>query len=115
MVRPQRFWSMEYGLALVTVIGMPHRSAYSIDCSRVRPQPRTGAMVSRSGARARVDNSKRTWSFPLPVQPWATASAPWARAASTRCLTMIGRDSDEISGDFTSYLWLSAGDGGGHS
>src|SRR5438132_807325 len=35
IVRPQRFWSIEYGLAFVTVTGMPNRSAYSIDCSRV--------------------------------------------------------------------------------
>ena len=107
MVRPHRFWSIEYGLALVTVIGMSHCSAYSMDCSRVRPQPRAGAMVSRSGARARVDTSKRTWSLPLPVQPWATASAPCWRAAATRCLTMTGRDSDEISGYLPSYLALA--------
>ena len=60
---------MEYGLAFVTVIGMSKRSAYSIDCSRVRPQPRTGATTSRSGASARVDTSKRTWPLPLPVHP----------------------------------------------
>ena len=61
--------------------------------SRVMPHSRTGAMISRSGASARVDTSKRTWSLPLPVQPWATASASWVRAAATRCLTMTGRDS----------------------
>ena len=98
MVRPQRFWSIEYGLALVTVIGMSQAAAYSMDCSRVSPQTRAGAMISRSGASALVDTSKRTWSLPLPVQPWAMASAPWRRAAATRCLTMTGRDSDEISG-----------------
>ena len=64
-------------------------------------------MTSRSGASARVDTSKRTWSLPLPVQPWATASAPCWRAAATRCLTMIGRDSDEISGYLPSYLALA--------
>ena len=37
---------------------------------------RTGAITSRSGASARVDTSKRTWSLPFPVQPCATASAP---------------------------------------
>ena len=36
-----------------------------------------GAMTSMSGASARADTSKRTWSLPLPVHPWATASAPW--------------------------------------
>ena len=62
------------------------------------PSCAPGAMTSRSGARARVDTSKRTWSLPLPVQPWATASAPWYRAASTRCFTMTGRDSADTSG-----------------
>ena len=48
-------------------------------------QSRTGARVTRSGASAAVATSKRTWSLPLPVQPWATASAPCSRATST-CL-----------------------------
>ena len=98
---------MLYGLDLVTVIGIPHFSAYSIDCSRVRPHPRTGATTSRSGARAAVETSKRTWSLPFPVQPCPTASAPKERAAATRCLTITGRDSDEISGYFPSYLALA--------
>ena len=54
--------------------------------SRVIPQVRTGAITSRSGASARVDTSKRTWSLPLPVQPWATASAPCAFAARDEVL-----------------------------
>ena len=62
------------------------------------PHSRTGASTSRSGARARVDTSKRTWSLPLPVQPWATASAPNSRAAATRCFTITGRESDDTSG-----------------
>jgi hypothetical protein len=66
--------------------------------SRVMPQLRTGAITSRSGASARVETSKRTWSLPLPVQPWATAVAPWWRAAVTRCLTITGRDRAETSG-----------------
>src|SRR3954451_643016 len=98
---------MEYGLAFVTVIGMPNRSAYSIDCSRVRPHPRTGAIVSRSGASARVDTSNRTWSLPFPVQPWATASAPCSRAAATMCFTITGRLSDDTSGYLPSYLALA--------
>ena len=66
--------------------------------SRVMPQTRTGAMTSRSGLSARVDTSKRTWSFPFPVHPWATASAPCSFAAATRCLTMTGRESADTSG-----------------
>ena len=88
-------------------MGMSKRRAYSIDWSRVRPHVRTGASVSRSGASARVDTSKRTWSLPLPVQPWATASAPYSRAAATRCLAMSGRESDDTKGYFPSYLALA--------
>ena len=66
--------------------------------SRVMPQVRTGAITSRSGASARVDTSKRTWSLPLPVQPWATASAPCSLAAATRCFTITGRDRADTSG-----------------
>ena len=40
---------------------------------------RIGAMTSSPGSRAWTATSKRTWSLPLPVQPWATASAPFAR------------------------------------
>ena len=47
--------------------------------------------------------SKRTWSLPLPVQPWATAPAPWARADSTSLRAMRGRDSDEMRGYWPSY------------
>ena len=42
------------------------------------PHTRAGAKISRSGARARVPTSKRTWSLPLPVQPCATAVGPVA-------------------------------------
>ena len=98
MARPQRLSSIEYGCSLVALMGMSKRAAYSIESARVMPQLRTGATTSRSGARARVATSKRTWSLPLPVQPWATASAPWARATSTRCFTMTGRDSADTSG-----------------
>ena len=41
---------------------------------------RWGAMIFSSGASAFTARSKRTWSLPLPVAPWATAVAPcfWA-------------------------------------
>ncbi len=67
---------MEYGFSLVTVIGISHFSARSTQSSRVRPQTRAGAKMPRSGASARTPTSKRTWSLPLPVHPWATACAP---------------------------------------
>ena len=57
-----------------------------------------GAMHNRSGARAVMPTSKRTWSLPLPVQPCATVLAPNCFAAATRCLTIRGRDSAETSG-----------------
>jgi len=74
------------------------RYAYRMQSSRVIPHERTGAITSRSGASARVDTSKRTWSLPFPVQPWPPASAPCSRAALTRCLAMIGRDSADRAG-----------------
>ena len=45
-----------------------------------------------------MPTSKRTWSLPLPVHPWATVVAPCCLAAATRCLTMTGRESAETSG-----------------
>ena len=38
---------------------------------------RTGAMTLREGSRAVMEVSKRTWSLPLPVHPWATLAAPY--------------------------------------
>ncbi len=89
---------MEYSLSLVTVIGISHFAASSTQSSRVRPHTRAGAKIPRSGASARTPTSKRTWSFPLPVQPCATAVAPWRRASATRWRTMTGRESAETSG-----------------
>ena len=51
-----------------------------------------------SGAIDVMETSKRTWSLPFPVQPWATVVAPNSRAALTRCLTMTGRESADTSG-----------------
>ena len=92
------FSSIEYSFSFVASIGMSHFAARSTQSARVSPQTRTGASTSRSGASARVDTSKRTWSLPLPVQPCPTASAPWRRADATRCSTITGRESAETSG-----------------
>jgi hypothetical protein len=40
----------------------------------------------------------RTWSLPLPVQPWAIVSQPLARACSTASLAISGRPSAVNSG-----------------
>ena len=78
---------------------MPRSVARSIDCSRVRPMPtRIGATTSRPGSRAWTAMSKRTWSLPLPVQPWATASAPSFRATSTSSWASSGRARAVASG-----------------
>ena len=37
---------------------------------------RVGVMMPISGARIWNVRSKRTWSLPAPVEPWATQSAP---------------------------------------
>ena len=52
---------------------------------------RQGAMIFMVGANRLMASSNRTWSLPLPVQPWAMASAPSALAISTRRLAMMGR------------------------
>ena len=58
MVRPHRFWSIEYGLALVTVIGMSKRSAYSIDSlagEAPAPHRREHLEVGRERARRHLE------------------------------------------------------------
>ena len=48
-------------------------------------------MIPRSGAKALMASSKRTWSLPLPVHPWQIASAPSFLAISTSFFAMGGR------------------------
>ena len=50
-----------------------------------------GAMILSCGARAMNVSSNRTWSLPLPVAPWLTASAFSFRATSTWALAISGR------------------------
>ncbi len=50
-------------------------------------------MTLSEGASAAKAISKRTWSFPLPVAPWATAEAPSCSAISTWRRAMTGRAS----------------------
>ena len=97
IVRPQRFSSTEYVLAS-SAIGIDQRAACARAWSRDIAASRTGAMISRSGARAAKVVSNRTWSFPFPVHPWATAPAPISRATSTTLAAMSGRASAETSG-----------------
>ena len=63
---------------------------------------RAGAMISSVGSRARTPMSMRTWSLPLPVQPWATAVAPYLCAVSTSFLAMSGRPMAVLSGYLSS-------------
>ena len=51
-------------------------------------------MIFIWGAKALIASSNRTWSLPLPVQPWQMASAPSALAISTMRFAMIGRAKD---------------------
>ena len=53
--------------------------------------PGRQAMICKSGASAAAVSSKRTWSLPLPVAPWAMASAFSALAISTMRLAINGR------------------------
>ena len=68
--------------------GIPCLRAYSISSSRPICQPRTGAMTFSSGASVAIVASMRTWSLPLPVQPWAIVSQP-----------VLARDVDGELGD----------------
>ena len=68
--------------------GMPHSSASTSAFSRGMFASRMGASTSRSGASTPNDTSNLTWSLPLPVQPWATTSAPTSRATRTTSSTM---------------------------
>ncbi len=74
--RPQRLSSIEYGRSTEELIGMPCSMAYAISSSRPICHSRTGAITFRSGASVATVASIRTWSLPLPVQPWAIVSAP---------------------------------------
>ena len=64
---------------------------------------RIGASTSRSGASTPNDTSNRTWSFPLPVHPCATTSAPTSRATFTTSSTINGRASPDTIGYLPSY------------
>ena len=83
---------MEYGAASVPPLtGMPCLRAYSISASRPICHERTGAITFSSGASVATVASMRTWSLPLPVQPWAIVSQPVLRAYSTASLAIRGR------------------------
>jgi len=55
-------------------------------------------MTRQPGISARAEMSMRTWSLPLPEQPWAIAPAPSMRAMSTSFFAMSGRPSAVASG-----------------
>ena len=98
IARPKRFSSIENGAAWVAWTGIPLSSAYSISSSRVQIRSRSGAITCRPGSVALNESSKRSWSFPLPVQPCTTASAPSSTASSATACAITGRESAETSG-----------------
>ena len=51
-----------------------------------------------------MEVSKRTWSLPLPVQPWAMQVAPYLWAAWTRWAEISGRDRQRAAGT-CSHTW----------
>jgi hypothetical protein len=55
-------------------------------------------MIFIDGSSATTVDSMRTWSLPLPVQPWAIVSQPARRAYSTASFAMSGRPSAVNSG-----------------
>ena len=98
MERPHRLASVLYGLSTDAGMGMPCVRAYSISSGRVMPHSRAGATTRMSGFSARADTSIRTWSLPLPVQPWAMMPAFSNSAISTSFCVMSGRPSAVASG-----------------
>ena len=107
MARPHTFWSMEYGDFSVWVIGSLCSLANAISTSRVSDRSRIGLIALRVGSMDEMETSKRTWSLPLPVQPWEMVSAPNWWAARTRCLEISGREMAETSGYTPSYMALA--------
>ena len=96
--RPQTFWSIEYGDFLFASIGSPLLLGVA---DGLLPGPGVvadGRDDLQLGRRLATPTSNRTWSLPLPVQPWLTTVAPCARAAVTRCRTISGRDRALTSG-----------------
>ncbi len=75
-------------LFFVTVTGMCRFWAYFTAASRLWISLRNrssfhGAMIVKLGSSAIAVTSNRTWSLPLPVAPWAIASAPTSWATRT--------------------------------
>ena len=63
-----------------------------------RPSVRMGVMSSSSGASARKATSKRTWSLPAPVEPWARAVAPSCFASATTLAAWHTRSAETLKG-----------------
>ena len=86
------FGAGKYLTVFETIEGMPVTRAYSISSSRdLISHSRQGATMGILGAKCLMVSSNRTWSLPLPVQPWQIASAPSLMAISTKPLAMQGR------------------------
>src|SRR5690606_20585772 len=66
---------IEY-LAFSALYTNPCFARYSISASRDNFRSRIGVIISTPGIRVLKIMSKRTWSFPAPVEPCATHSAP---------------------------------------
>ena len=77
------------------MVGTLRAFRYASIASRLfRSQMRQGLITRSCGESAAYVLSKRTWSLPLPVQPWQSASHPVASATSTCARAMIGRAID---------------------
>ena len=89
--RPQRLSSIEYGeTSLPPFSGIPWSRAYWSSSSRPILQSRTGASTFSSGFSVAIVASRRTWSLPLPVHPWAIVSQPCSAATSTALAAISG-------------------------
>ena len=72
-------------LQTVTQLGDSQRARIDIAAQQIESLSRSARwLLTVFGASALAVSSKRTWSLPLPVAPWAMASAPTSSAMSTR-------------------------------
>ncbi len=71
-VVPQRPRLTEYAVVF-SETGNPRSRRYTAVASRERARLRIGVITAMSPARMRTATSKRTWSLPAPVEPWAMA------------------------------------------
>src|SRR5690606_5670411 len=94
---PQSPLWMEY-LAYSALYGQPCLVRSSLSASREIFRSRIGVMISTPGIKVLKIISTRTWSFPAPVEPCATHSAPIFLASLAIAVAWQTRSAETDSG-----------------